>query len=74
MHERIEENFRVRNDVYTHMDWLTHSPDLNPIKEAWNMLGKALMKVEPQPRKLQIQWPQISQQAIKNLSDRCVFS
>ena len=38
------------HDDYTHMQWLTYkySPDLNPIKDAWDMLGKVLAKVEPQ--------------------------
>ena len=58
------------------MEWPAYSPDLNPIEHAWDMSGRVIAKVDPQPltrellTELQIQWAQISQQAIKNYSDR----
>ena len=38
----IVENFHERNDDNTHMEWLAYGPDLNPIKDAWAMLGRTL--------------------------------
>ena len=48
MHVHIVENFHERNDDCTHMDWLPYSPHLNTIKDGYDMLGRALAKVEPQ--------------------------
>ena len=73
----IMENFHERNDDCTHIEWLIYSSDLNQrlmIKDACDMLGRALVKVEPKPTtrdklltKLQIQWAEISQHAIQKL-------
>ena len=50
---------------------------MNPIENAWKMLGRALAKVEPQPTKseelltqLQIQWVKSESRQSKNSSDR----
>ena len=32
------ENFRERNDEYTHKQWYAYSADLNPFKDVWDML------------------------------------
>ena len=40
----------MRKDLdYVHIEWLPYSPDLNPIEQAWDMLGREVSQVSPKP-------------------------
>ena len=38
----IIQDFHRAHIEYTHMEWSAHSPDLNPIEHAWDMLGRGI--------------------------------
>ena len=46
------EYFHERNDDLIHMEWLAYSHNLDPLKDAWDMLGSTLAKMEPQREKM----------------------
>ena len=43
----IAHNYHDANLDDTHMEWPAYSLDLNPIEQAWDMLGRAVSKVHP---------------------------
>ena len=71
---RIVQEYHERHFDYTHMQWPPYSPDLNPIEQACDMLGRKLSEVDPKPTtldelllELQIQWATISRTKIRKL-------
>lgn len=71
---QIVQDFHERHLDYTHLDWPPFSPDLNPIEHAWDMLGRAIKRLDQQPRtveelglELQVEWDNIPQAKIRKL-------
>ena len=59
---------------FNRMDWPTNSPDMNPIKHAWDMLGRRVRENHAPPANLQQlfvllqhQWQAIPQADLMNL-------
>ncbi|GFY06774.1 transposable element Tcb1 transposase [Trichonephila clavipes] len=72
----------LQSEDITRMDWPAYSPDLNPIKHVWDMLGRRIETHQPVPtclpklrRALLDEWCNIPQDQIDNLilcmSNRC---
>ena len=66
--------FHENNLDYTHMEWPPYNQDLNPIEQAWDMLGSVVSQVNPKLATkeellldLQVQWNTIHQMKIRKL-------
>ncbi|GFS49147.1 transposable element Tcb2 transposase [Trichonephila clavipes] len=64
----------LQSEDITRMDWPAYSPDLNPIKHVWDMLGRRIAARQPPPtclpelrRALLDEWCNIPQDQIDNL-------
>ncbi|GFV73105.1 transposable element Tcb2 transposase [Trichonephila clavipes] len=64
----------LQSEDITRMDWSAYSPDLNPIKHLWDMLGRRIAARQPPPiclpelrRSLLNEWCNIPQDQINNL-------
>ncbi|GFY28392.1 reticulon-4-interacting protein 1 homolog, mitochondrial [Trichonephila clavipes] len=64
----------LQSEDITRMDWPAYSPDLNPIKHVWDMLGRRIAVHQPPPtclpelrRALLDEWCNIPQDQIDNL-------
>ncbi|GFS71461.1 transposable element Tcb1 transposase [Trichonephila clavipes] len=64
----------LQSEDITRMDWLAHSPDLNPIEHVWHMLGRRIAARQSPPiclpelrRALLDEWCNIPQHQIDNL-------
>ena len=42
LHILIVTEFHEKNLDYMNMEWPAYSPDVNPIEQAWHMLGRAV--------------------------------
>ncbi|GFX98216.1 DDE_3 domain-containing protein [Trichonephila clavipes] len=63
----------LQSEDITRMDWPAYSPDLNPIKHVWDMLGRRIAARQPPPtclpelqRALIDEWSNIPQDQIDN--------
>ncbi|GFW55455.1 DDE_3 domain-containing protein [Trichonephila clavipes] len=73
-HANIVDEYLQSEDIIR-MDWPAHSPDLNPIEHAWDMLGQRITAHQTSPtcllelrRPVLDQWCNISQDQIDNLT------
>ncbi|GFS54294.1 transposable element Tcb1 transposase [Trichonephila clavipes] len=64
----------LQSEDITRMDWLTYSPDLNPIYHVWDMLARLIAARQPTPtcppelrKKFLDEWCNIFQDQIDNL-------
>ncbi|GFW29760.1 transposable element Tc3 transposase [Trichonephila clavipes] len=64
----------LQSEDITRMDWPAYSPDLNPIEQVWDMLGRRIAAHQPPPtglpkvrRALLDEWRNIPQYQIENL-------
>ena len=65
----------LQSEAVTSVPWPTMSPDLNPIEQIWDMLGRRIQAREPPVQKirqlevvLHREWQQLSQQDIRRLT------
>jgi transposase len=65
----------LQNEAVTSVPWPAMSPDLNPIKHIWDMLGCRIQAREPPVQNirqleatLHREWQQLSQQDIRRLT------
>ncbi|GFU39931.1 transposable element Tcb2 transposase [Trichonephila clavipes] len=64
----------LQSEDITRMDWPAYSPDLNPIKQVWDMLDRRIVALQHSPtcppellRTLLDEWCNIPQDQIDNL-------
>ena len=79
---RLNTNFLQTQGIQV-MQWMPYSPDLNPIEQLWDELGRCVSARRRQPatrqmliQALQEEWDRLPQQTIRNLVQsmrrRCV--